>query len=156
MPILRYFVTVGGVLLALLLVSNVMLPKPAEPPQRGDIDRSIIRINTTRKGPERVVIDASIPTVVPPTSATAVAAPPPPPPVSNADASPAAAGPLAAYAQIEPTPTKKSSLKKKVARAAAHRRYAALPRQITPAQQWPWHPPQLRPRPRQFAGFAPG
>jgi len=67
MPLLRYFVGFGGALLALMLLANAYLPTPEAPPQQqtNGIDKSTIRIASRQKGPERVEIDASLPTIVP-------------------------------------------------------------------------------------------
>jgi hypothetical protein len=66
MPLLRYFVFVGGALLALLLVSNAYLPKiPDEVRADSGFDRSVIRIHSDRKWPERIVFDTNQPTIVP-------------------------------------------------------------------------------------------
>ena len=83
MLVARYFLFVGGALLALLLVVNAALPAlpAAETPQSAGTDHSIIRIHSDRKWPERVVFDTTRPTIVPnPTlaaSQTAVAPKPP-------------------------------------------------------------------------------
>lgn len=69
MPLVRYFLGVGGALLALLFALNIYLPTPPALPQQQvtGIDKSTIRITATQKGPERVVIDTSLPTIVPST-----------------------------------------------------------------------------------------
>lgn len=62
MPILRYFLFVGGSLLALILVANAALPSAPVPEgltSGGDLPP--IRIRSERKLPERVVIDTSVP-----------------------------------------------------------------------------------------------
>jgi hypothetical protein len=66
MPLARYFFFVGGVLLALLFVSDAYAPKPpvVSTAEIG-VDKSTIRIRSGRKWPERVVFDTSIPTVIP-------------------------------------------------------------------------------------------
>jgi hypothetical protein len=64
MPLARYFLFVGGVLLALLFVSDAYLPKLPDA-VRADADLPAIRIHTDRKWPERVVFDASLPTIAP-------------------------------------------------------------------------------------------
>jgi hypothetical protein len=61
MPLLRYFLFVGGTLIALLLVANVALPTaplPGNPTSGADLPP--IRIKSERKLPERVVIDTSV------------------------------------------------------------------------------------------------
>ncbi len=77
MPLTRYFLFVGGVLLALLFASNALLPKavPADGPV-ADLtntarDLPTVRIHSDRKWPERVVFDTSIPTIIPPQAAKA-------------------------------------------------------------------------------------
>ena len=72
MPLARYFLFVGGVLLALLFVSHAVLPNipPADRADTG-VDKSTIRIHSDRKWPERVVYDTSIPTIVPAPTAQA-------------------------------------------------------------------------------------
>jgi uncharacterized membrane protein len=66
MPLARYFVYVGGTLLALLIMLNLYLPKPAETAVASDVQRPVVRIHSDQKLPERIVIDTSIPTIVPP------------------------------------------------------------------------------------------
>ena len=64
MLVVRYFLFVGGALLALLFVADTWLPKlPAE--QRADADLPVIRIHSDRKWPQAVVFDTSHPTIVP-------------------------------------------------------------------------------------------
>ncbi|MBW7962729.1 hypothetical protein [Bradyrhizobium sp. BR 10261] len=59
MPIIRYFVFVGGLLLALLFAVERYLPAPAERAGPSDPDRSIIRIASARSLPEKIVFDTS-------------------------------------------------------------------------------------------------
>ena len=74
MPIGRYFVFVGSVLLALLLLADRNFPGQIAPSARADVDRSVIRIQSRHKWPEAVVYGTSLPTIVPPV-VTAGAAP---------------------------------------------------------------------------------
>jgi len=74
MPVVRYFFFVGGVLLALLFVSDAYLPKlPVADSDHAGVDKSVIRIHSDRKWPERVVFDTSRPTEVPPQIASVAA-----------------------------------------------------------------------------------
>jgi hypothetical protein len=77
MPVLRYFVFVGGALLALLFVSDAYLPKLPDEVRAGvGVDKSTIRIHSDRKWPERVVFDTNQPTIVPaPTTIASVQVP---------------------------------------------------------------------------------
>jgi hypothetical protein len=66
MPVLRYFLYVGGALLALLLVCSAVLPQaPATNSLVSSADAPAIRIHSDQKWPERVVFDTSQPTIVP-------------------------------------------------------------------------------------------
>jgi hypothetical protein len=60
MPLLRYLVYVGGVLLVLILVADAYLPKLPTPQTSGP-RLPVIHIYADPKGPERVVYDTSIP-----------------------------------------------------------------------------------------------
>jgi hypothetical protein len=66
MPVGRYFIFVGSILFALLLFADWNFPGSAVA-SRADIDRSILRIKSDHRWPERIVIDTSQPTIVPPT-----------------------------------------------------------------------------------------
>src|SRR5580704_12727304 len=67
MPLLRYFIYVGGALLTLLLVANVVLPQESLPTTlTSGTDLPTIRIHSERKLPEKVVFDTSVPVGVPP------------------------------------------------------------------------------------------
>jgi len=62
MPLFRYFIFVGGSLLALILVANAALPSaPVPEGLTSGTDLPPIRIHSERKLPERVVIDTSVP-----------------------------------------------------------------------------------------------
>ncbi len=64
MPVTKYFLFVGGVLLALLLIADLCLPKlPVA--ASADADLPVIKIQSERKWPERVVYDAGVPTIIP-------------------------------------------------------------------------------------------
>ncbi len=90
MPVARYFLFVGGVLLALLFGLNVFSPEQAvvasnAVPSVDKTDKTIVRIRSDQKLPERVVYDTSLTTIVPPKAATVEAAVMPPrrPPMSQ-------------------------------------------------------------------------
>src|SRR4030081_3151767 len=88
MPVARYFMFIGGALLALLFLSDAYAPSQAVVASHAapSIDRNVVRIHSVQKLPERVVYDTSLPTIVPPAARTVVAAAAPPAP----DASPQA------------------------------------------------------------------
>ena len=66
MPIGRYIAWVGASLLALLFVADWYLPKSLPEPARDAINRPVIRIASVQQPPERIIIDTSQPTIVPP------------------------------------------------------------------------------------------
>jgi hypothetical protein len=78
MPWARYFLFVGGVLLALLFFSDAFLPKLPVVEVKPDTEHPAIRIHSDRKWPERVVFDTNRPTIVPPHTASVTASAPPP------------------------------------------------------------------------------
>ena len=69
MPVLRYFVYVGAVLLALLLIVDWYLPPLNAEGWRDNADRSTIRIHSQHKWPAAVVFDTTLRTIVPPAPA---------------------------------------------------------------------------------------
>jgi hypothetical protein len=85
MPLARYFLFVGGVLLALLFISDAYLPKLPDA-VRADADLPAIRIHTDRKWPERVVFDTNLPMVAPVQVATAEVSVPAPARVADVSA----------------------------------------------------------------------
>ncbi|MGY4469082.1 hypothetical protein ACVWWK_004791 [Bradyrhizobium sp. LB9.1b] len=81
MPIFRYFMFVGGALLALLFAANYVLPASpvTQAVATASNEQPSIRIRSDRHLPERVVLDTSQPTIAAPAvEIAAVAAPKPP------------------------------------------------------------------------------
>jgi len=76
MPVARYFLFVGGVLLALLFALDAFAPQQVAVASNSapSIDKTVVRIRSDQKPPERVVYDMSLPTIVPPAAKTQVAA----------------------------------------------------------------------------------
>ena len=96
----QYLSASSGALLALLFVSEAYLPKiPDEVRADSGVDRSIIRIHSERKWPERVVFDTNQPTIAPPQAAVIVASVPVPATVADVSAK---ARVREAYAQLPP------------------------------------------------------
>jgi hypothetical protein len=73
MPLLRYFLFMGSVLLGLLFLTDCYFPTPVSEASSGDVDRSIIRIRTARVLPAAVQLDTSMPMPSAPTGAVASA-----------------------------------------------------------------------------------
>ena len=61
MPLARYFLWVGGVLLALLFVADARLPALPVAEATTDVPSPIIRIHSERKWPDRIVFDTNAP-----------------------------------------------------------------------------------------------
>src|SRR4051794_13700343 len=76
MPVARYFLFVGGLLLALLFALDAFAPQQLAVASNSaaSIDKTVVRIRSDQKPPERVVYDMSLPTIVPPAVRTQVAA----------------------------------------------------------------------------------
>jgi hypothetical protein len=134
MPLMRYFVFVGGGLLALLLIASACLPAlPVAQNSQATTDHSIIRIHSDRKWPERVVFDTSQPTVAPAPARAAVLAEAPAPP-KIAVAEPAKTKVREAFAEMRPTEPRNHEPKRR--RRSVARNYFGPPR-IVVAQQPP-------------------
>lgn len=133
MPLMRYFVFVGGALFALLLIVNACLP--ASPPaerSHSAVDLSVIRIHSENKWPERVVFDTSRPAIAPVPPPTAVAAAETALPQTSAAAAPQDRV-REAFAQLTPNP---SRLEPKRKRKSVAKNSAGPPRLLV-AQQRP-------------------
>ena len=64
MPLARYFLYVGGVLLTLVFILDACLTElPVM--ERAHVNSPIIRIHSERKWPERIVFDSTLTTIVP-------------------------------------------------------------------------------------------
>jgi hypothetical protein len=121
MPLARYFIWVGGVLLALLSIVNLCLPKL--PVIETDNTRlPPVRIHSNQKWPERVVFDTSLQTIVPAQPANAEAIPESPTPEivipsevrqAFAQALPKRTGQMQ---RVERTEEKKRHLQRKIAK----------------------------------------
>ena len=68
MLLVRFFVVVGTGLVLLLIALGWCFPQPAEEPLANVSNRPNIRIASAEQLPERVLIDTSLPTIVPPPS----------------------------------------------------------------------------------------
>ena len=83
MPLIRYFVFVGGALLALLFVADRYMDSPVNAAAGVGPDVSIARIHSAQTWPEKIVFDTSVRQIplsrtvsdVPPSAPVATAAP---------------------------------------------------------------------------------
>ena len=92
MPVVRYIAWVGTSLVALLFLADWLLPKSLPEPGPDTTVKPAIRITSVQQAPDRVVIDTSQPTIIPP-----------PMPVEVAGAG--KSSPLQSYASADPSPT---------------------------------------------------
>ena len=108
MPIGRYFLIMGGVLLALLFLIDWSTPTLTATPEHASNEHPTILIHSRRRLPDAVVIDTSLPTIVPPAPATVVAEVPPEKSLQDAKAprdAMAMAEPAVPSEQTAPAPT---------------------------------------------------
>jgi hypothetical protein len=178
MPVMRYFLFVGGVLLALLFVIDAIVPQETvvagTSPSSPSFDRSTVRIRSTQKLPERVVYDTSLPTIVPPQVNVVAAAAPAParetsaqarvrdtfaqfiPAEAKSDArgkpAVAEAKPLEQQAQLQPVQAPK---KRKVAKTHTNPPTQLQPSRFAqqPSPYQPYRVAQQQPRFGLFSGF---
>jgi hypothetical protein len=122
MPLARYFLFVGGVLLALLFVVSAELPQlPAAQMVNTAADLPAIRIHSDRKWPERIVFDTSAPRPVSLQTANSEVSTVAPVKVAE---TPVKTTAREAFAQLAPTDMKKPEPKQPQKRKIAKRRVA--------------------------------
>jgi hypothetical protein len=117
-PFARYFVFVGGALMALLIAFDLFSPKAAADIgiQSGNVDKSIVRIKSEQKWPERIVFDTTRPTVAPKAVQTAQA-PAAPEPAPEFTAGARVRETFAQFVPVEPKkPEATAAKKRKVAK----------------------------------------
>lgn len=133
MPLMRYFVFVGGVLLALLLIVNAFAPSlPETKSSQAAADLSVIRIHSDTKWPEAVVFDTTRPTVTPAAAPAPVIAETSPPPQKKT----AAAAPQDRMRQAFAQAPARSEPKHK--RKSVARNYYGQPRMVVAQQRTPF------------------
>jgi hypothetical protein len=125
MPVLRYFVFVGGALLALLFVANAYAPpQPVAAKAEAVVatENPTLRIRSDRKWPKAIVFDTTQPTIVPPVlkAEANVQAP--------AEMSPKARvrETFAQFVPVEPKPVPKLQPKRKIVKYNAGSRMAQV------------------------------
>jgi len=132
-PVARYFMYVGSVLVALLFVANWMWPS-SEPVQGQDaaaqaaVEAPIARIHSAQKWPDKIEFDTSKPTIVPPAPPVVAQTAPAAAAVAS-NATPAS--PLDAQAEVKPNVQPAPAPPRKRVAKVHHRSY---PRQDYPHQ----------------------
>ena len=95
MPLMKYFGYVGSALLLLMVTIGWCFPQQGMGPGNSDTEQPVIRISSAERAPERVVIDTSFPTIVPPSDIVP----------STSKATEQSAGPLrSAFAELDVSP----------------------------------------------------
>lgn len=100
MPLIRYFIFTGGVLLALLLLASHYMGSPDNVVAQAGQD-PVVRIHSAQQWPEKIILDTSAPRVPPPDVAVA-AAPSPPSEIQAAQGRTREAFAMAAQPTAEP------------------------------------------------------
>ena len=137
MPVARYFLYVGGVLLALLFGMDAFAPKEPAASSIAAVaapeTNPTLRIRSDHKWPERVVYDTSLPTIVPPKVEVAAAAVVPAPVTEM----PAKARVRESFAQLRPADGPKPEVKPLPRRKIAKARAAPPTQQMMRVAQQP-------------------
>ena len=143
MPVARYFLFVGAALLALLFALDAFVPQQVAVASNAapSIDKTVVRIRSDQKLPERVVYDTSLPTIVPPVVKTQIAAAP----VAPAADPSAQARVRNTFAQFVPAEAKK--LEKQI------EPHAQTPRKRKIAKAHPAQPPVRLAQQQHFGLF---
>lgn len=146
MPLIRYFVVVAGVLLAMLAVANWSLPTPPTlPSQETEVDKSTLRIRSERKWPQKIEFDTAMHPFIAPSAPPAVATAAP-----VAAAAPQEKPALNALAQAKPSepeitkPKSKTKTARRAPRSAPRVVVAANP--TAPGWSFGWGEPALGPQ----------
>lgn len=146
MPIFRYFMFVGGALLALLFAAGYVLPSQpvAQVVATASNDQPLIRIRSDRHLPERVVLDTTQPTIAAPAAKVAAVAAPQPPDTASA----AALAEMSAKARVRETFAQFTGAPKDAAAAKKSDVKPQVQAQAQPAQA---QPAQAQPPKRKVA-----
>jgi hypothetical protein len=127
MPLARYFLYLGGIMLALLFILDAFLPRfPVADKQK---PAYVIRIHSDRKWPERVVYDTNLPTIVPAQIAATEAVVPVPAVDANVSAT---ANAREAFAQMSPSAPDRVRLPASKKREATQQRERKIAKRTMP------------------------
>jgi hypothetical protein len=124
MPLARYFLFVGGALMALLFAFDFFSPKAVadigtQSASAGTVDKATLRIRSEQKWPERIVLDTTQQTIVPKAAQTQQAALPGPAPAPEITATARVRETFAQFVPVEPKkPEATAPKKRKVAKSS--------------------------------------
>jgi hypothetical protein len=141
MPLARYFLWVGGALLAVLLIAHWYLPELPDA-DMASVVPPLVRIQSEQKWPERIVYDTSRETIVtaPPANAQSDIAPPAP----VADALATARDAFAEAPPSDADKTQSADQKKQDTKPHAKRKVAKRRAPVLVVQRYPqfgWYGP---------------
>jgi hypothetical protein len=136
MPLLRYFIYVGGVLLALLFGVSFFIPEAA-PVTEHDAAKPVIRIASVRAGPPRVDFDTSVQAPINPVAILPKSAAPAQPRAPAREAMAQVPEPHATAVAPSAAPIKSEHKKTRIARRPDRRLVAAYPQPFLPFR-WTW------------------
>ena len=133
MPLARYFVIVGGALMALLFVFDFFSPKASADSgihSAGPVDKTTMRIRSEQKLPEPIVFDTTQPTIAAKAAQTETAQPaqaalPGPEPMPEITPKARVRETFAQFAPVEKKADTTVHKKKKTARAPGRPMYVA-------------------------------
>jgi len=149
MPLLRYFLYVGGALLALLILAGTYLPNSPAVETSGP-QLPVIRLYADRKGPQRVVIDTSVPMPSVALARSAKASIPAEAPAAAIDVSSRVRDAFAEFQPSDGGKVQSAEQKKPEAKPAqpprkiARRRTGPPVRMVDRQAQFGWYGPQQR------------
>jgi hypothetical protein len=142
-PLGRYFLWVGSVLLAMMFIAGWIWPSVAPAPinevaaarePATSANSMMLRIQSARKWPDKIVFDTSIPTIVPPPTLASATVP-------AAAASASATSPLEARAEMKqaaPPPKRVAKVHRRNARPAGSSWASAYPSNAPSAYPSTW------------------
>lgn len=116
----RYFLFVGGALMAVLVAFDAFAPKAAANNTQqatASVDKSTLRIQSNQKWPEKIVFDTTQPTIVPKAAPVQQAALPGPAPTPDMSAQARVRETFAQFVPVEPKADTPAPRKRKVAKA---------------------------------------
>ena len=138
MPVARYFLWVGGALLAVLLIANFSLPGLPDA-EKASVTAPLIRIHSEQRWPERIVYDTSREATVAAPSASARPDKAPPAAVANVLATARdafAEAPASDTSKAQSVDQKKLDAKAHAKRKVARRRAPVLMVERRPQFGW--------------------
>jgi hypothetical protein len=116
----RYFLFVGGALMAVLVAFDAFAPKAAANNTQqvaAGVDKSTLRIQSNQKWPEKIVFDTTQPTIVPKAAPVQQAALPGPAPTPDMSAQARVRETFAQFVPVEPKADAPAARKRKIAKA---------------------------------------